>query len=791
AAAGLASAPSEKKSRFKLFLFLFLLAALGAGGGYGYHWYQVQKFIRGEWAKARTALHLGTPAGYADARKAAERILKKRPKHPGALAALGMVDAAISIEFGQDLRAKAKKALGKTKGRDSEWRTATQGFLALIADPSSAVGYLQKGIEVFPKSALLRYLEGRALVATEKDQRAADIFQAALKIAPDFVSARLALASLVGKQDKGYDRAAQIFNEVLKGHPGHVQALVERARLRARHNKEIDGAITDMKHIAGDLAAKAGPGQLGWAQLVLAQVNRQRGTIKGMASALDAAIQSPPCCDSFFRYELAGELMGLFRFRDAYGEMKQAIALNPHDPHYLQRAGRLLLAMGRTKEAAAQINKAPAGQPETKVLAARLLYAKRRYQDAEAAFKPLLAEKKVGTEAQLYRAMALVKLRRTTAALAALASLAKKQPTLDTVHLFKGMILLQIRDYKKAEVALKKAWHINKLDPRTPTFLGHVSLAIHDIDRAAKRYERALKSRPDFAPAHIALGHLRWQIGDLPAARARLAKVHKADRSLISYLVLKTRVALAERHLDAAQKVLQEIVQLHPPKMLLARLRGEVALAQKKGKVAMALLVKVSKADPKDGELLVLVGQAQTLARKLDDAYDTFHAVLKIDPGQPEALLELGRIAIKDGELSLAIRRLKEAQVQMGKRHRLKRQRAEVFSALAQAFLAQKDTGRAMSNLQDAMDLDPSAAEPQYRMGRTYDILDRPGRSVGYYQKALVNDPTYLLAYRRLVLAYAKLNDKANAVKYLNLYVSKAPKAKDVGELQKKIGGLK
>jgi tetratricopeptide (TPR) repeat protein len=787
---GALAPPRKKKSRFKLVLVLLLLAGLGAGGGYGYYWYRINQFVAGEWQNARTALHLSTPAGYESARKAAKRILEKRPKNAGAIAALGMVDAALSIEFGLDRRGQAKKALDKTKGKDSEWRTAAQGFLALIDDPSSAVGYLQKGIEVFPKSALLRYLQGRALVASNKQQRGADAYQAALKVAPTFVSARLALASLIGLQDKGYDQAARMFDEVLKSHPGHIQALVDRARLRARHNKQLEAAIADMKRITSELASKAGRGQTGWAQLVLAQVYRRRGAIKEMSAALDAAVKSPPCCDASFRHELAGELMGLFRLRDAYGQQLAALGLNKAEPRFLQRAARLLLAMNRPDKAAEQLSKAPAGQPETKVLGARLKYAQRKYEDADGAFKPLLTSKKVATEAQLYHALTLAKLGKSKEALESLDKLMKAQPALDTAPLFAGRIHLWNRAYKKAEIALKKAWRINKLDPLTPTLLGHVSLATHDVGRAVKRFERALKSRPDYAPAHIALGHLLWQIGNLPSASARLGKVNEADRGLASYRALSARVAMAEKRFEAAEAALKQLASATPPKMLLTRLRGELALAQNKGKLAFTLLKKAQKADPKDAELLVLVGQAQMAAGKVDDAYDTFHAVLKVDAGQPMALLKLGRIAIRDGEYPLSVRRLKEALKQMKRRHLPKRMQAAAFTALGQAFLAKRDTGRALTNLQDAMELDPKAAEPQYRMGVTYDALDRPQRAVGFYGKAIAADPSYTAAYRRLGLALAKLNENAKAAAMLQKYIDKAPKARDAREIRRKIRKL-
>ena len=57
----------------------------------------------------------------------------------------------------------------------------------------------------------------------------------------------------------------------------------------------------------------------------------------------------------------------------------------------------------------------------------------------------------------------------------------------------------------------------------------------------------------------------------LAAAKARLAKVNKDERSLLAYLVLKMRVALAEGKLDAAQKTLEEIEEAN------ASLRSDIS----------------------------------------------------------------------------------------------------------------------------------------------------------------------------------------------------------------------
>jgi tetratricopeptide (TPR) repeat protein len=271
-----------------------------------------------------------------------------------------MCEAAMSIEFGDDRLKQAREGLKESKGTESEWRTAASAFLSLIDDPATAVGYLQKSLEVYPKSALLHYLKGRALAGSDQPSKAAESYQAALKLVPKYVAAKIALAVLQAQQETGYDEAVASLDTILQSNPNNLQALIERARLKARHGKDADGAAADAQRVTGELSDKAGRGQIGWAHLVLAQVSRQKQTFSSMSTALDEAIKSPPPSDSFFAYELAGELMFLYRRADAFHQMKGALELKAKEPRYLQRMARILLDLDDPRLADPYLKAAPA-----------------------------------------------------------------------------------------------------------------------------------------------------------------------------------------------------------------------------------------------------------------------------------------------------------------------------------------------------------------------------------------------------------------------------------------------
>ena len=772
---------------------------LGGGGLAGYLYYQSWKFVRKELGVLREEVHRSTPDGYRAARAAAERVLQRRKNDARALAAMAMCDAAMALEFGDDRLKSVRELLERTKGSDSEWRTAAHAFLALMDDPMRAEGYLVKGLEVYPESAILHYLRGRALAASDAPEKAAEAFKAALKLAPKYVAARIALVALEGQSPSAYAEAMRALDDIVAADKDCVQALIERARLRARHGKDLEEAAADARRVTGDLSSKAGHGQVGWAHLVLAQVEalaegkKDKARWAAVGEELDAAIKTPPCCEAAFRHELAGELMKVFRMAEAQAQMKEALALKPKQAEYLQRMARVLIELDDPAAALVQLQAAPARHPETKLLTGRALLAQTSYVKAAEAFKAVLADSKDNLEAAVY--FELTRARRGAAgeAAAALEKLAEQNPREPRVWKALGRLHVVGGELTKAEAALKAAWKLTKIDPAVPTLLGRLSLRRHDIEAARRRFGRALEIRRDHRPARIGMALLFIATGNLPEARKQAELISAAERQKADARALEVELCLAEGKLDAARTALGEAESAGLGAAALQRLTGALALAKKQGKVAEEALKKALKLGGKeirDGDLLVMVGRAELLSNKLDEAYDTFQVALKDDPGHPVALLEMARIEVKDDEHALAVRRLTEALGKMKERQYPSSALSTVHAALGAAYLKHKDTGHAMTSLQDAMELDGTAAEPQLLMAQTYDVLNHPQRAIQHYQKALELDASRTEINELLGRAYAKTGDAANAAKFYEEYLRSNPppvKARAVQQELKKL----
>jgi tetratricopeptide (TPR) repeat protein len=483
-------------------------------------------------------------------------------------------------------------------------------------------------------------------------------------------------------------------------------------------------------------------------------------------------------------------MMAMYRMSDAQTQMARALELKPKQAEFLQRMARVMLELDSPAAAATYLKSAPARQLETRLLQGRLHYARRRFSKAVEHLKRVLAEAPKQVEAQIYIALANARRKRTDEAVRQLQRTAAANPKDHRVYVALATVRLRTNELDKCHASLKKAWAITKLDPRIPTIAGHMYLKKHDIATAAKRFARAIKAQPDYRPAHLGLARTFVLTGDVNAARAELKKIPSPQQKQYDVYAMSVWIELAAGNTSAAHAAAAQAEAAGAPKGLVARLAGAVALAQRKGAEAVELLQKAVRSMGRDAMLTTLLAKAQTLAGRVDDAYDSYNLALRADPGYPEALVGLSRIAIRDREYFIAIKRINDALKKIAERGRPQSMKAEAHTVLGLAYLRQGDTGRAITNLQDAMDLDPNLAEPHDLMGQTYDKLDRPQRAIAFYDKALKLDGTLKDAYYRLGRAYAKSGDAASAVRYYQDYLNRNPPQAKAQEVTREIQRL-
>ncbi|MBK6846353.1 MAG: tetratricopeptide repeat protein [Proteobacteria bacterium] len=748
------------------------LAVLALSGALAYRRWRDDRRLEVEWATMRAGLLTGTGTGVALARQAVARAEQLRHGDAELLAAQALGEAATAVDLGEDRLPAARTLLRRIGSGDSEWRTAAEGYLALVDDPQTAAGYLKKGTEVYAGSALLRYLQGRALAASGQAEAADQAYREAITLAPGALAARVAHAVLLGSRPAGFEAAIAELDGVVQAHSEHVPALVARARLRADQGVDLAAAAADAARTTSELAAQAGRAQRAWAELVLAKVARQRNDVPAMQAALDRALATAPCCDASFHDQLAAELQTLHRWTEVARQAEAALRLSPRGGAYAQRLVRALLQLGRPAAAASRLISAPANEPETELLRGWLAYAEGRYVQAQQLLEQAARRPETARDAGLYQALARARSGDYGAALAQLGGLQQRAATDDGVLQAIGRVRLWSGALGEAEQALKRAWQLNALDPATPTLLAEVAVARHDVVRARQRFARALALRADHVPARLGLAELLLRNGDVAEGRAELARVGADDRQSSDYHAVAARLALAAGERDAAGAAISAARGAGLAAAAVQLLEGKLALDRGQTGPALALLREARKGAGLDVEVLVTLGQAARRAGALSEAAEALDAALQRDGADPEALLERGLLALDDDDAPLAVRRLSDALEQMKARGWPAPRLAPVHTALGRAYLLQGDGGRAIAQLQDAIDLDPAAAEPYYRLALVYQRLDHAQRTADYLVKALERDPQRTELLFELGQTYAKLGDTTAALRYLEQYLA-------------------
>lgn len=766
-----------------------LLLLLAGGSGFGYYRYRLYSFTQARWREVRRGFASSTLAGLQSAHKATEKILARQDNNPLALAALAACNAALAIDFGEPRLDAAEQQVKQVSARDSAWRTVAEGYLGLLRDPKQAAGYLRKGTEVYPKSALIHYLHGRALGQVNDDEQAQRSLERALKLRPDFVAARVALATLLGAED--FPDGARRLDQILRQHPNHRLALIARARLALHHRKDLKLARQQAQYVVKNPADQAGTRQVGWGHLLLASIDRAESESAAIDAAVDAALDAAPCCDTQFRFELAGALLSLHRYRDALRQISAALKFRSRHPAYLYRAARISLALRQPLHAEQMLMRAPKDSAETALLRGRVALQRGSAKLAQQHLRRALTLMPGDVETSIALAVAQGQTGQRAAGIARLRRLLRRGQRRAEIFLALAEMYRMANDDAAAAIQLSQAAKHDPFDPRIPTMRAQIVRAAGGTAQAESLLHAALKLRSDYLPARVLLAELKLDAGAVEDARNQAAQMHEADRNSPLYLLLEARIALARDQLDQTSAHLSAAEAAGAEAKQLDLLRGRLALARNDAKGAVEFLQSARRAGAR--EILPLLGHALARAQRLDAAYELLQKALKSDAEDPLTLLELGRIAVADGELKLALQHLTTAVKTMASRRPSVRLRAEIHAALASAYLQKDDTGRALTNLQDAIDIDPSLAEPHYRMGQTYARLDRPKRAAPHFEQALKLDAQLTDAHLGAARAYSKLKNSALAIKHLRLFLSKAPAADkrrtEAQRLLKQLGG--
>lgn len=407
--------------------------------------------------------------------------------------------------------------------------------------------------------------------------------------------------------------------------------------------------------------------------------------IVALASA--ASAQSAPAARGTDRataaFRAGYEAANAGELEKARRSFAEVVRLAPQVPEGHAALGSVLLSLGQSKEASAELQKGLALRPNDPGMEINLALADVRIGNAAEAVtlfgKAVASRAPLPPDAEIGYAQALVATGDRNAALNRLRAAATATPDSATLHDALGSLLAQQEQWDAAEPEFARAIELDPGLVAARLHLATVLLSLHQPATAVTTLEPARAAQPND-----------------PAVLTTLALAHSAQGDYEQALPLaEAAVRLAPQNVDAKY---QKAIALQG----LGRDRE-----------ALPLFESVVAAQPRNAAALTNAALALVQQGRAKDAMPLYQRAAVLTPSDPVVHQDLGVAYLQQSEIEDAIR-----EFQTGLKLDDKNQ--QLHYNLGLAYKLKDDTGHAVPELEEAARLDPQSPDPPYTLGILY-----------------------------------------------------------------------
>jgi tetratricopeptide (TPR) repeat protein len=277
--------------------------------------------------------------------------------------------------------------------------------------------------------------------------------------------------------------------------------------------------------------------------------------------------------------------------------------------------------------------------------------------------QPFVKANPEAADARLGLARALVAERRFDEALAEFKVVLAQQPNNPDVMYATGLLSLQVQDYDTAENLFRRLVDMNYAESNLiRTYLGQIAEEKKDFKAAAEWYAGVTQS-PQYMPAQARAAQLSARLGDLDGARAALRKVKPADEAGQVQLILAEASLLREAKRDEeAYAFLNKSLAAHPNDPELLYETGLSADRLNKYDAAEKHWQKLIKVKPDHAHGYNALGYSLAdRGVRLDEAQQLIDRALALKPDDPFILDSKGWVQFRKGDKQAALETLQKA----------------------------------------------------------------------------------------------------------------------------------
>lgn len=705
-------------------------------------------------------------------------LLDKNPKHAEARYTLGMIYRQMNAPHSAEKELRLALAAGYDK----------KVIQPLLAEALFKQGQFEKLLEETRSSdhgeimltAPILTMRGHAQATLGHRDAAAEMFQAALALQPDYTDALLGQARLAQVNNQP-QQAEALIRRAVGSNPNSLDALLLQADLEQAQGLQKEALSDYLKAYA--LAPNSVPVNLNLASIYLHQ-NLPQQARKHVDALLKVAPDNPMAYyllalleygkQDFAATEAALEkvrkaapnhlpanvLAGLVAQSSgnnvaAEKQLSSSLTQAPNNLYLRKLLASSLLRNHKAQQAIDLLEGSQTAVPGDPQLLALLGEAYRQKQDlAKARYYFGLAAQKAPNDRRIRTGLGLTQLLSgdTNQALAQLESLTGGDGGHGDELL--ATSLLAAGQYDKALLVVKRLENTQPRKALTFNLKGSILLARGNTPAARAEFVHATRLQPDYLPAAMNLAQLDARAGKPDLARGHLLQVIKHNPNNVDAPLALAELEMSSGNPDEARRWLEKAAQAQPGSFKPLYTQARLTFGSSDFKQAIPQLQAALKLAPEHAEALNMLAYAYLQTGQHPEALSIYSRLVNMFPRSAQAQFNLSLAQSNNGNLAGAEISLKKALA--------------IDPGLAPAQLALAALQLQNGQSSDALQLglltqkrNPKAAEGYLIEGDAQNARQQYAAASSAFEKAyqLRNDSVALIKWQNALRAQGKIAD--------------------------------
>ena len=313
----------------------------------------------------------------------------------------------------------------------------------------------------------------------------------------------------------------------------------------------------------------------------------------------------------------------------------------------------------------------------------------------------------------------------------------------------------------KAEAALRQLISLEPESEKPVVMLARFLVSQGRGQDAEQTLKDFIKGHPDNYPARFSLAEFYLALRRPGQVTQVLEEIIKLDPDGPKGVQAKNELArlkFAQNQIDAAEKLVNEVLKDHPKDMDATETRGLIALSKKDGLTAVNSFRLLTQDRPQNPQAWLLLARANLLNKEEGLAKENAKKALTIKPYFLEARKFLYGIFLQAKDYDGAIATIQGYL-------RLNGKDIDNLVTLGEVYALKGDDAQARATFQKIIDQEPKNPQGYFQMARLALKVKKPDEALKYAEKAVQANPDFLPALQVVVGLYQeqKQPDKALA----------------------------